>query len=342
MFCPQCGSKVEENSRFCQNCGAPLTQNSSRQIREFTQQYSAVPSERPHKKHTGLIVTVALLLVVALVVGIVASRVLSGPFPKLVSAVKKLEKAENATVCLSADLYGVPMEMEMQIDCDMDAHRLMAYGTMESDYSDIVLAIYEEYLITGIQFGSQTYYSCENIGEFLEEMFDAYEQGQDNADFSEVYDMLDEMMDGRLYELFDPEALEDCARDYAASFARTRWLEENVGYSSRTEEKTTYYEFQPNLYRFMTASVPMFEEAFLNAEDYEEAMESLDDCADELEQSVFSISFGVYSGYLSSVDLVMDIDGETSRLGVQIYDVGSTEIDESELRDILDRAMLYE
>lgn len=71
MFCPYCGSNIENESLFCKECGASLQQNVSN-----NNGYNQVPVEAQHhttpikKKKTGL-----LLAVIILVIAILATSV---------------------------------------------------------------------------------------------------------------------------------------------------------------------------------------------------------------------------------------------------------------------------
>lgn len=342
MFCPQCGSKVQDGGRFCPNCGAALTsagkaapmQTDARPMQTFSS--PAVP-----KKHNALIAIVAVVLVIAVLVVGVSAVIGSSPFSKIASAAQKLEKAGNATIYLTMDVDNMQTELSMQVDFDLDKRDITAYGTMSAYGSEVILAIYDGYVITGMEFAGQGYYSCEDISSELDKMYDAYEQGESSSNVRELLDLLDDNFYGELYDVFDPDALESCANRYAKSLLKESWLEENAGYTSSKEDGTTYYTFEPNLYDFVCASMPFFEKAFIDVDDYANVMDEMDDLKSELNMSLLSISFGVRSGYLSNLDFEMDIDGEECSVHAQITEIGKTKFDEEKLADMLESAMRY-
>lgn len=77
MFCPKCGTKLEDGTKFCTECGASL-QPALDAIREKEVPAPIPPSDNPipngvkPKKKTGLIVGITALLAVLIVGGIFA------------------------------------------------------------------------------------------------------------------------------------------------------------------------------------------------------------------------------------------------------------------------------
>lgn len=60
MFCPNCGKPIEENSHFCTNCGA-------------AQNTAAVAQPKQNLNAKPIIITVAVMTVVAIIIAIIAS-----------------------------------------------------------------------------------------------------------------------------------------------------------------------------------------------------------------------------------------------------------------------------
>ena len=62
MFCPNCGTKAEDNAQFCGKCGNPLTQPNPQVVTVpgqgtvQVQQVVVVPVETPEEKHKGNVI----------------------------------------------------------------------------------------------------------------------------------------------------------------------------------------------------------------------------------------------------------------------------------------------
>ena len=92
----------------------------------------------------------------------------------------------------------------------------------------------------------------------------------------------------------------------------------------------TYYTYEPNLYELASVSLPFFEESFEDDDIYEEGMDAIDDSRSQLKAIGLEVTFGVKSGYLTSV--LMELEGV--EIEVTLSDFGKAELDYDELDDL--------
>ena len=114
MFCTNCGTKLEDNSRFCTNCGAP-TGNTAVQP-------TSAPAPAPKKKFP-----VALIVILAIVVVAAAVFLLSGGEkvnPEYAALLEKFEVKDESildgnTKAFLTDMDGMLIKVEYGYDGDI-------------------------------------------------------------------------------------------------------------------------------------------------------------------------------------------------------------------------------
>lgn len=333
--CAGCGNPVVAGSAFCGSCGYRFG---------MPRDPGAKKTYGTPAKNTKLWVVfaaaAALILVVAAVILVLT---LSGnPLVKIGSAVKKTVNAGNFTATYSVDVDGYETEGELFADIDVKNRTVTMYTVIEDGGATMTIGIYDEYVFTYYEYGGYSYGYAEDIGSELDDIFDAYEEAG-GSDPGELLDRLDELMEDytgdALSEYMDLAALEKCIKTYARAASKEKWLKSNAGYSRSKVAGETLYTFKPELYDFLMASLPYFESAFEDSDDYEILMEALEDGEDYLDDGMdMEYTIGVRSGYLSSVCFTVEIDGEEVEVTVDIYNVNKTTIDISELEDMLDAA----
>lgn len=336
--CPGCGKPMVEGTTFCGSCGyrmaAPVNQNRPANNRKYS-----APAKKS-KLWVPIAAGVALILVIALVIGMISS--MGGPLVKIGSAVKKTMKSGNFTVDYEVEVDGESIEGTAFVDIDMKERVINMSTTVEVDGAEVLFGIYDGYAFYMIEESGYSYSDAEDIEDELEEIFDAYEEA-DGSDLGEVLVQLDELMydyaGEELSDYFDLEELEACLKAYSKAVAKEKWLKENLGYSKDKKSGETLYTFEPTISEFALASLPYFESAFEDSDVYDELMEALEDEGDELDDMIdMEYTIGVKSGYLSTIEMVIDADGEELEVTVKIYDVNKTKLDEAELADLLDDA----
>lgn len=283
---------------------------------------------------------VALIVVIALVIGMLSG--LGGPLVKIASATQKTVKAGNFTADFEIDVDGDSIEGTMFADIDTKNRTVNMLMTFEADGDEITIGIYDGQLFELYDYGSRVYGYTQDIEDQLDEIFDAYEE-TGSKDMTTLLEDLDELMydytGEELSDYFDLEELEVCLKTYGKTVTKEKWLKENLGYEKSKNGGETLYTFEPSICDFLTASVPYFETAFEDSDMYEELMENLDDYGDDLDDE-FAIEFtiGVKSGYLSSLDAVVEVEGDEVEIIVDIYDVNRTKLDPAELEELLEEA----
>lgn len=339
--CPNCGKPAENGSAFCGGCGYRFQPPKVPAKPRKKQDYAAM-AKNP-KVWVPAVAAVALILVVALVIGMVS--VIGGPLVKIGAAVQKTMKAGNFTVDYEAEVDGVSVEGTLYADIDTRARTVSMYTVIEGSGVEITMGIYDGQMFGLYDYSGFTYGYTQDIEDELDDIFDAYEESG-SKDLGELLEQIDELMydymGQELSDYFDLEALEAALKTYIKAAGKEKWLKENLGYAKTRNGGETLYTFEPSLYDFLMASLPYFEDSFEDSDIYDDMMESLEDIGDDLDDEVaVEYTVGVKSGYLSSMELVMEVDGEDVEFILEFYDINKTKLDESELEDMLDEAERY-
>lgn len=339
--CPNCGRPAEEGIAFCGGCGyrfaAPAQPSQPRKEKK----YSAVA--KSSKVWVSIVSAVALLLVAALVIGILSMA--GGPLVKIGSAVQKTVKAGNFTADYEVEIDGQSVEGTMYADIDTKDRTVSMYTVIESGYMELTFGIYDGYLFMLTSYSGYSYGYAQDIEDALDEIFDAYEESGsgDTAELLEqINDLVYEYTGEELSDYFDLDELDVCMKAFAREASKEKWLKTNLGYEKTKKNGETLYTFVPNLYDFLMVSLPYFEDAFEDSDMYDDLMDSLEDMEDYLDDDVeMEYTIGVKSGYISSANIVMDMDGDEVEISVKIYDVNKTKLDEADLADLLEEAEKY-
>lgn len=339
--CPNCGNPVAEGVAFCGSCGYRFRAQKPSVKHDPRRRFSA--SAKNTKLWIPVAAGVALLLVVALVIGILSMA--GGPLVKIGAAAAKTVKAGNFTAEYSVEVDGTEVEGTVFADIDVKQRTVSMYTVVENDYGDMTLGIYDGQVFMLADMGGYTYGDCEDIEDVLDEIFDAYEEAG-SSDLGELLEQLDELMydyaGEELSDYVDLEELEKCLVAFGKAANKEKWLEANAGYSKSKVKGETLYTFEPSTYDLLVASLPYFETAFEDSDVYDELMEALEEAEDYLDdEAAIEYTIGVKSGYLSSMIITVEIDGEELEAAVKIYDVNKTKLDEKELQDMLDEAESY-
>lgn len=365
MNCSNCGAELTEGTIFCPSCGSNLSASTPSpapstydpQIDTPYTEESVVPPVAPNKRKLplGLIIVGAIVAVLAIVVvvGLCTNWFgFYGPATKIALAAKNTVESGNFTVEMTTKnsyegFYGTSTsetEFMLQIDLDVKKRELMMYGEQKSKDDDDAytsyLAIYDGYSITGYKMDDYEYYSKNDISDELDEFFDAYEDTKE-LDWEELFDTISEATGTDLEDYLDVEAFEKCANAYTRKLNNDSWLKENAGYSSSKSKGVTYHEFKPNLYKFCTASLECFEDAFEDDDDYEEIMDGLKDFKSTLKEVDVEFVFGIKSNKLVEIEFKTESDSNALEVKLEFTDIGKTSIDEDELEDMLDKAESY-
>lgn len=353
MKCIRCGAEIDEGASFCSFCGAPQTvPNPTVEPAIQNPESAELPPQPRRKKHVGLIIIacIAALLVIVAVTGICtnwfgfygpATRIAlaagntagKGNFTIEMSTSTKIMKTSSYSV-MSGDAY-------VQVDIDPENRKLLLYGKSEQKYLGQTLTIYigiiDGNLITGSVLGSFQNYQKEDISDELDEFFDNYDDPK-SIDWEELFEIIEENTEIDPNEYIDVEIFKKCILAYFRKLNNNSWLKENAGYSTFRENGMRYYKFQPDLYEFSRASLECFETAFQDTDDYDDVVDSLKDSKTPLSDKDTEILIGIEGNQLKELDLIFDADAMKIDCDMKFRDMGTTEIPEYLLEDLLLKA----
>ena len=337
-ICPGCGRTSDGSSVFCGYCGsrfdtpaAPVTPANPPRKRAYS-----APAKKM-KLWVPITAGVALVAVIALVIAMFSS--LGGPLVKIGAAAKKTFDSGNFTVEYEVDVDGEGIEGILYADIDVKNREVNILTVLEFDGEEGTIGIYDGYAFMIPPYGKAEAYDIEDQ---LDEIFDTYEESE-KKDLGELLEQIDELLydttGEELSDYFDLEALEEALKTVGKEAAKEKWLETNAGFSKEKKKGEMLYTFEPSLYELVMAVLPYFEDSFEDSDMYDELMEAMDESGDYLDDEfTVEYTFGVKSGYLSTIDVVMEIEGEEVEAVLKIYDVNKTKLDPSELEDLLDEA----
>ena len=361
MKCTACGHEFP-NGKFCPVCGTPVAESTNTQsclgnfeeqpVTAATYTYTnpdPTPTYKPEapitpvmpaKRKTGKIIAaiLALVLVVGAVVGVMALFG-GGPADSIGKGAMKVLKSEtfNFDVTISEGEFSITMTGTVEFVPEEGILNFYMEGYNKAIDSKITVGMYDYCAFSIEEEGGDKWYSYQEFDEdSLEEFFEYYLEYSDSdlnkkKDVLLILEEIDDLSDGELSEVVDLEILAECITEYVGAHNDKKWLEENAGFSQEKKNGVTYYTYEPDLYDFLEGSLPYFEEALEEEDYYDDTMDALDDSRSELNRINLEITFGVKSGYLTSV--LMDVEG--LEIEVTFSEFGKAGLDYDELEDLL-------
>jgi hypothetical protein len=277
-----------------------------------------------------LLIGGGVLLILAI---LIACSIIFKPTTPGEAAINLLEKG-NFTIEGSTD----DGEITMQVNIDYQNKDVTVYVEEDGDFS---YAIYDGYMImASYDYWYGNYYYASDYSEQIDAFFEALENKDDLTE-DNLTELLEGMMGIDPEDYFDMEELIDCVHDYGDNLSSTNWLEENAGYSTETKNGVKLHIYEPNLYKFLYASIETFESAFLYEDDYEELIDELKDVKSEMREYEIRLTLGVDDDYLVSCEIEFETRYESNTIEFEFTDIGKTRIDMDELESILDEAEIY-
>lgn len=333
IFCGHCGTQVPAAASVCGSCGLPPTT-------------VVTPPAAPKKKksHLGLWIfaAVAGLLVIAVIAGLCTNWFgFYGPGTQIAIAAENTLKAGNFTVDLSMTTESILATTDtkqktdgtIQVVLDAEDRKLTLLAELKVENEPATLAIYDEYLI----FGVNDYFMKLDISDSLEDFFDSYESANE-MDWEELLESLDEDLYDEVSEVIDFDELEKCLSAYGRKLNSNQWLKENAGYAFSMEDGVRIHQFKPKNYQFLTASAECFEEAFIDEDDYEDMMDTLKDKKIEINDMEIELCVGIKSNQLTFLEYEISQKSSSTKMELEFDKIGETEIDEDKLEQLLEKA----
>jgi hypothetical protein len=316
----------------------------------------APAAEPAHKKKKRVPVALFIILgIVALIAAVVIAGFCTnwfgfyGPASKVILAANKNIKSGSFTI-ETETTYEYIGEFASEgehtnkttayVMIDVDDRELTYYTYSKDEYGyGYEQAIYNGYSIYHrvTEIGPE-FYEYEDISDELDEFFDAYEAANE-LDLEKLYDILEEQYE--VMENLDSDKAIKCAVSYLRKLNNKSWLDENAGYSTDSENGAKIYTFEPKAYNFLNSSLDCFEDAFEDEEDFEELKEGLKEDRKEMNELDYSFSFGVKGGKLVSIDVEYETKYATVSTETEFKNIGSTEIDMDDMKDLLAEAKNY-
>ena len=354
-YCPNCGNALAADARFCNVCGtrmdaapaptpvqapvASVSANVTGKVKETIAVEKTKTAGMSKGMKYGLLgggCAVAALLFILLLGAITNWFGLSGPATKIASATMKTFGAKSLTADFVFEIDGDEMAGTAQIRMNPRKRELTAYIEMDLYGDDVVIAIYDDYLIFDDDYGCYK----QSISRELEDFFDAYEEGTTGKfSWEDTLDEINEDAYDEASDYIDFEILEKCLRTYVKSLNNKKWLKENAGYSTDREKGVKLHVFDCDVVSFINESVDFFEDAFRDEDDFDELCEVIDEI-DYYGDVDINLQFGVKGGKL--VKLVAETDTRNDdalfSLEVNFSKIGSTRIDTDMLAELLDDA----
>lgn len=298
------------------------------------------PTKKQKKKHPVAITLsiIAGILVIALVAGWLTNWFgFYGPAAKIYKAAEKTLDSGSFTIEITNKSDGHSETYTCEVEIDVDRRDLTIVIADENDI--VTFAIYEGYRLAYYDYGDYgSGYSKVDMSDEIDDFFDAMEETKD----FDLEDFLDEVgLLDRLEDYVDIDRFEKSAKSMYRNLNSSSWLKKNAGYSKEKENGVTVYTFNPNLYDLAVATLEEFENCFEDEDDYDDLMDGLDDFRKYLKKMDVTVSVGVKNGKLSSFEYSTRYnDGDKSSTKLEFINIGSTNIDEDLLDEIMDLAKL--
>lgn len=343
MICKNCNNKIPDDSMFCPSCGQKAETEPVATVE--TKNMGKIP--KFPKKGIVAAAVVALLLAVVLIVGFASNWFgLTGPAMKIASAAEKTFTAGNYTVDIkctysSEGKRSTSIKGTANVAIDFEKREFTLFTKLTASGETAIVAIYDGFCVIDDTKDRWRY----DISEQLDAYFDAYEEGA-KKEFS-----WEDFIDNIFYEGAYEEAakdinfdkLEKCIKNYAKKLNNEKWLEKNAGYTTEEDDGVTMYCFNPDVYLFLTASMPVFENAFINEDRYDELNEDIAERKSSFKHINMNLAYGIKDGELIRFDVkIIQSDGSflnnRIRIEADFRDIGSTEFDIDQLEDMLDQA----
>ena len=328
-LCFKCGATMAQDGRFCSVCGQD---NAPSAAPTPVTPAAPTPSVKKKKKH-GLAITlssIAAVLIIALLVGWLTNWFgFYGPGAQILNAVENTFTAGSFTseITITDGDRTEKYYFEMEIDFDNED-----LSVVVADNSDqIIFAIYDGY---GLYYSS--YNNCyykQNLRSQIDQIFETYESTSE-LDFEDILEMLDDDYGINCKEIFDVEKLEESAKDMDRNLNSDSWLKQNAGYSKSKENGITVYNFKPNICDLTLATLAEFEDSFEDEDVYLKLTEEAEEHLDDFDDMDFDISIGVANSELSFIDY----SSKTNGIRMDFMNIGTTVIDTSLLKQIMNIA----
>lgn len=239
--------------------------------------------------------------------------------------------------------YWIPVSGQLQVMFDADSKDLTVYGKMMSEYEIGTVLIYDGWSVSGGYYEDDWY--KEDISEDLEELF-AYDETEID-DLSDLLDQLPEEVLEMLEEVLDTEKLVELLETLVTEkFTDEQWVKEIYDYTVTTENEVTVHTIDLHWVTLIKQVLGHFEDAFVDQDDFEDLMESLEEGFEEVEILSFKVKLIQTGDMITGIALEFEGDEEgtygKAEITVTLSEIGTTTIDTQMLADILEELPDYD
>lgn len=335
--CSNCGQEWQDEAIVCGTCGTSLDET----VATVPAELSTVPSEAPEKKKTGLLIVLiaaAVVIIGAVVAGFltdwfgliedtdagksndtdvsanantdpVGDTQMSDPPTSLVAAFEAFSDIDTMTIIVTADVKtGDPA---------LSSSSTLTWRTVTDDDGKVTMLAQND-MATKLYLDGVTY--------TLEEDYADKSESEEDVDWNEL-------LSGELFaEGVDAESFVTAL--YQEYLTDEEWATAFLGYSRDGE----VYTFEPDLYKLCKELMRIVEEkgAFTeeNIDYLKTALDSWDESEAEDSSETLKLVFTAKDNILTKMQLVIVEEGVSYDILMEITDVGTTVITDSEIESV--------
>lgn len=353
MICKHCNCEIDEGGAFCSSCGAPVDNPQS--VPEQTPLYTngttdstsativnqPVPAKkrspvkrtfsfRKPSKKALILGSVAVVLIVSLLIGICSNWFgFYGPTTKIALAAKNTLQAGSFTANIKVKVNSETAQGSLKAVYNFDKHDITVHYTEENrEYllTDEILYIYYEGT-------NQTHCYVQSYSDELEELWDAID---DSGDMEDLIEFLEDTFDICIEDYVNTKKIKRCSTTLLQNLNNTSWLKDYLGYSASTNDGVKLYSFAPSSnYKLATEVLGIFEDCFIDEDDYEEVKDGLRDSKSFINDMKISASIGVKHSKLASISCKYKDDSDTITYSIEFSDIGSTKLKDSTIEELI-------
>lgn len=355
MICKHCNCEIDEGGAFCSSCGAPVDKQQSApdQAPLYTNgtadstSATIVNQPVPAKKRSSVgrpssftkpgkkvLIggCVAIVLIVALLIGICSNWFgFYGPATKIALATKNTFQAGSFTANIKVKVNNETAKGSLKAVYNFDKHDITVHYTEE----DREYLLTDEILYVYYEGKNQTHCYVQSYSEELEEFWDAFDE---SGDMEDLIEFLEDTFDICIEDYVNTKKVKSCGTSLLQKLNNTSWLKDYLGYSASASDGVKLYSFAPSSnYKLASEVLEIFEDCFIDEDDYEEVKDGLRDSKSEINDMKISASIGVKHSKLTSISCKYKDDSETITYSITFSDIGSTKLKDSTIAELIEK-----
>lgn len=345
--CTNCGNALPDDSQFCVNCGAavaaePVVAAAAAEavyeapVAEAPATEAPAPKKKLNGKMIGLIAGgVAILAAIIFVIIGFATNWFSGPLGELEKALEKTLKADSFTITLDVSAKGSngqnngESSMEYQLVLDREKKDATILMTTESG---------ESYVAKSLQADGKSY----TVIISDDEVWSANMEDLPEDAYEDLFKLLNnelETDDEALEELLDQYKIKADV-DEVRAFLKTlekdclnnqEWLEEFLGF----EKKKDKFIFDIDVDDLIKDLAERAYEADIISKSQKK------DWTEEKTKAKCEIEISMKDGYISELEIIMDVNDVETTYSIELSDINDTEISDKEKNAVIDEVNAY-